>query len=102
MQSATSGRILSLPPPALDECISHITRLYLKKLKEPKKLMHYLRVALADSRVFTRAMQQVNGWEDKQEHKRATRQLRRGEGAGARARPPVVTRLDTDSAGAPE
>jgi hypothetical protein len=42
--------------PALDECISHITRPYLKKLK------HYLRVALAGSRIFIRVMQQVNTW----------------------------------------
>jgi hypothetical protein len=51
--------------PAPDECISHITRLYLKKLKELKKLKRYRRVALAGSRVFVRAVQQVNGWENK-------------------------------------
>ena len=51
--------------PAPDECISHITRLYLKKLKELKKLKRYRRLALAGSRVFIRAVQQVNGWENK-------------------------------------
>jgi hypothetical protein len=51
--------------PAPDECISHITRLYLKKLKELKKLKRYRRVALAGSRVFVRAVQQMNGWENK-------------------------------------
>ena len=49
--------------PAPDECISHITRLNLKKLKEPKKLNRYLHVALAGSRIFIRAWQQVEGWE---------------------------------------
>jgi hypothetical protein len=49
--------------PAPDECMSHITRLYLKKLKEPKKLKRYLHVALAGSRIFLRAWQQVEGWE---------------------------------------
>ena len=52
-----------LPPP--NEGISRITRLYLKKLKELKKLKRYRRVALAGSRVFIRAVQQVNGWEDR-------------------------------------
>jgi len=51
--------------PAPDECISHITRLYLKKLKELKQLKRYHHVALAGSRIFIRAVQQVNGWEDK-------------------------------------
>jgi hypothetical protein len=51
--------------PAPDEGISHITRLYLKKLQEPKKLKRYRRVTLAGSRVFIRAVQQVNGWENK-------------------------------------
>jgi len=49
--------------PAPDECISHITRLYLKTPKEPKKLKYYLHVALADSRIFIRVWQQVEGWE---------------------------------------
>ena len=51
--------------PAPDERISHITRLYLNKLKELKKLKRYRRVTLAGSRVFIRAVQQVNGWEDR-------------------------------------
>jgi hypothetical protein len=51
--------------PAPDECISLITRLYLNKLKDLKKLARYRRTALAGSRVFVRAVQQVNGWEDK-------------------------------------
>jgi hypothetical protein len=51
--------------PAPNEEISHITRLYLKKLKELKKLKRYRQVALAGSRVFIRAVQQVNGWENK-------------------------------------
>ena len=51
--------------PAADESISHITRLYLRKLRELKKLKRYRHVALAGSRVFVRAVQQVNGWEDK-------------------------------------
>jgi hypothetical protein len=49
--------------PAPDECISHITRLYLKKQKEVKKLKRYRRVALAGSRIFIRAWQQVEAWE---------------------------------------
>ena len=51
--------------PAPDECFSHITRLYLEKLKELKKLKCYRHVTLAGSRVFIRAVQQVNGWENK-------------------------------------
>ena len=51
--------------PAPNEGISHIMRLYLKKLKELKKLNRYRRVALAGSRVFIRAVQQVDGWENK-------------------------------------
>ena len=51
--------------PAADESISHITRLYLRKLRELKKLKRYRHVALAGSRVFVRAVQQVNCWEDK-------------------------------------
>jgi hypothetical protein len=51
--------------PAPNERISHFARLYLKKLKELKKLKRYRRVALAGSRVFIRAVQQVNGWENK-------------------------------------
>jgi hypothetical protein len=51
--------------PAPNEGISHFTRLYLKKLKELKKLKRYRRVALAGSRVFIRAVQQVNGWENR-------------------------------------
>ena len=41
------------------------TRLYLRKLRELKKLKRYRHVALAGSRVFIRAVQQVNGWENK-------------------------------------
>jgi hypothetical protein len=52
-----------LPTP--NEGINHITRLYLKKLKGLKKLKRYRRVALAGSRVFIRAVQQVNGWENR-------------------------------------
>jgi hypothetical protein len=48
-----------------NEGISHFTRLYLKKLKELKRLTRYRHVALAGSRVFIRAVQQVNGWENK-------------------------------------
>ena len=51
--------------PAPNEGISHFTRLYLKKLKELKKLKRYRHVTLAGSRVFIRAVQQVNGWENK-------------------------------------
>ena len=51
--------------PAPHEGMSHFTRLYLKKLKELKKLKRYRHVALAGSRVFIRAVQQVNGWEDR-------------------------------------
>jgi hypothetical protein len=51
--------------PAPNEGISHIIRLYVKKLKELKKLKRYRHVALAGSRVFIRAVQQVNGWENK-------------------------------------
>ena len=47
--------------PAPDECISHITRLYLKKLKQPKKLKRYLHLALVGSRIFIRVWQQVEG-----------------------------------------
>ena len=49
-----------------NEGITHITRLYLKKLKELKKLKRYRHVTLAGSRVFIRAVQQVKGWENKQ------------------------------------
>jgi len=51
--------------PAPNERISHIIRLYLKKLKELKKLKRYHHVALAGSRVFIRAVQQANGWENR-------------------------------------
>jgi len=51
--------------PAPHECLSRITRLYLGKLKVLKKLKRYRRVALAGSRVFIRAVQQVKGWETK-------------------------------------
>ena len=44
-----------------NEGITHITRLYLKKLKELRKLKRYLQVALADTRIFIRAWQQVEG-----------------------------------------
>ena len=50
---------------APNEGISDFTRLYLKKLKELKKLKRYRHVALAGSRVFIRAVQQVNGWENR-------------------------------------
>ena len=43
----------------------HITRLYLKKLNELKKLKRYRNLALAGSRIFTRAAQQVNSLESK-------------------------------------
>jgi hypothetical protein len=49
--------------PAPDECVSHITRPYLKKPKEPKKLKRNRRVALAGSPIVIRAWQQVEGWE---------------------------------------
>ena len=49
--------------PAPFECISHPTRLYLKKLKELKKLQHHRHVSLASSRIFIHAVRQVNGWE---------------------------------------
>jgi len=49
--------------PAPDECISHFTRLYLKKLKELRKLKRYLHVALPGSRIFMRAWQQVEAGE---------------------------------------
>lgn len=51
--------------PAPIEAISHITCLYLKKLKEQQKLKRRRHVALAGSRVFIRAVQQVQGWENK-------------------------------------
>jgi hypothetical protein len=51
--------------PATNEGISHIIRLYLRKLKELKKLKRYRHVTLAGSRVFIRAVQQVNGWENR-------------------------------------
>jgi hypothetical protein len=49
--------------PARFECISHPTRLYLKKLKELKKLKHHRHVSLASTHVFNQAVRQVNGWE---------------------------------------
>ena len=49
--------------PAPNDCIGHITCLYLQKVKEPKKLERYLHVALAGSRIFIRAWQQVDAWE---------------------------------------
>jgi hypothetical protein len=49
--------------PAPNERITHISRLYLKKLKELKKLKHHLHVALAGSHIFIRAWQQVEGRE---------------------------------------
>ena len=51
--------------PAANEGLSHVTRLYLKKLKELKKLKRYRHVTLAGSRVFIRAVQQVNCWENR-------------------------------------
>ena len=51
--------------PAPNEGISHLTRLFSKKLTELKKPKRYRHVALAGSRVFIRAVQQVNGWEDR-------------------------------------
>ena len=59
----TSSFIGLLPAP--NEGISHITRLYLKKLKELKKLEWYRQAVLAGSQVFVRAGQQVSGWENK-------------------------------------
>jgi hypothetical protein len=53
--------------PAPNERISHFTRLYLKKLKELKKLKRYRHVTLAGSRVFIRGVQQVNGWENRRQ-----------------------------------
>jgi hypothetical protein len=53
--------LLSAP----NEGIIHFTRLYLKKLKELKKLKRYRHVTLPGSRVFIRAVQQVNGWENR-------------------------------------
>ena len=49
--------------PSPNERIIHITRLYLKKLKELEKLKRYLHVAFADTRIFIRAWQQVEAWE---------------------------------------
>ena len=37
----------------------------LQQADDLKKLKRYRRVALAGSRVFIRAIQQVNGWENK-------------------------------------
>jgi len=51
--------------PAPFECTSHTTRLSLKKRTEPRNLKRYRRVNLESSRVFTRAVQQVAGWEAK-------------------------------------
>jgi len=53
--------------PAPNERITHITRLYLNKQKELKKLKHYPHVALAGSRILIRAWQQVEGWECRQQ-----------------------------------
>jgi hypothetical protein len=52
-----------LPTP--NECVSHITRLYPKKLKALKKLKRYRHMALTGSGVFTRALEQMNGSENK-------------------------------------
>jgi hypothetical protein len=52
-----------LPAPA--ECLNDLTRLYLKKLNEWKKLKRYRGVALPGSRIFIRTWQQWNGWENK-------------------------------------
>jgi len=51
--------------PAPDECFSHITRLYVKKLKELKKQRRCRYLTLAGSRFFICAVQQVQGWETK-------------------------------------
>ena len=48
-----------------DECISHITRLYLEKLKKPRKLKRYRPVSLAGSRALTRVVRQIEGRETK-------------------------------------
>jgi hypothetical protein len=51
-----------LPAPARGE--SDITKLYLKKLKEWRKLKHKsYHIPLEGSRIFIRVWQQVNGWE---------------------------------------
>jgi hypothetical protein len=49
--------------PAPDECISHITRLYLTKLKGLRKPQRHRPAALAGSRAFIRAVQQVDACE---------------------------------------
>ena len=46
-----------------NEGITHITRLYLKKLKELRKLKRCLHMALAGKRNFIRAWLQVEGRE---------------------------------------
>jgi len=52
-----------LPPPVNGE--SDITKLYLKKLKEWRRLKHKrYHTPLEGSRVFIRVWQQVNGWEN--------------------------------------
>jgi hypothetical protein len=52
-----------LPAPVKGE--SDITRLYLKKLKEWRKLKDKAyHIPLEGSRVFIRVLQQVNGWEN--------------------------------------
>ena len=52
-----------LPPPVKGEI--DITELYLKKLKEWRKLKHKrYHIPLEGSRIFIRVWQQVNGWEN--------------------------------------
>jgi hypothetical protein len=52
-----------LPPPVKGE--SDITRLYLAKLKQWRRLPHRsYHIPLEGSRIFIRVWQQINGWED--------------------------------------
>ena len=52
-----------LPAPADGE--SEITKLYLRKLAEWRRLGQYRRVRLAGSRICIRTWPQGNGWEDR-------------------------------------
>ena len=59
----THYAFLGLPPPPVKGEI-HITKLYLKKLKEWRRLAHKsYHLPLGGSRIFIRVWQQVNGWE---------------------------------------
>jgi hypothetical protein len=52
-----------LPPPVGEEC--DITKLYMEKLKDWRKLDHKrYQVPLEGSKIFVRVLQQVNGWEN--------------------------------------